>query len=79
MITDHFGRKPPITIGCAIMTVGAILQGSCQNIESISSLFFFIFIFSLQRVPYTQSPLTACHLEICNSLHGRQIHAWIRQ
>ncbi|KAI1813132.1 general substrate transporter [Poronia punctata] len=29
---DHFGRKTPIVIGCVIMIVGAILQGTAEGI-----------------------------------------------
>ncbi|KAK3383331.1 general substrate transporter [Lasiosphaeria ovina] len=32
LFTDNVGRKIPIAIGCVIMIVGSILQGSCQNI-----------------------------------------------
>ncbi|KAK3329759.1 general substrate transporter [Apodospora peruviana] len=32
IITDNVGRKIPIAIGCVIMIVGAVLQGSCQNL-----------------------------------------------
>lgn len=34
ILTDNIGRKIPIAIGCCIMIVGAILQGSCQNLGS---------------------------------------------
>ncbi len=37
LFTDRIGRKPPIAVGCVIMIVGAILQGSCQNLASESS------------------------------------------
>jgi sugar porter (SP) family MFS transporter len=33
-IADNFGRKIPIAVGCVIMIVGAILQGSCQNLNT---------------------------------------------
>lgn len=33
LIADNFGRKLPIAIGCAIMIVGAILQGTCKNLN----------------------------------------------
>ncbi|KAK3335388.1 general substrate transporter [Cercophora scortea] len=32
IFTDNFGRKIPIVIGCVLMIVGAVLQGSCQNL-----------------------------------------------
>ncbi|OIW34702.1 general substrate transporter [Coniochaeta ligniaria NRRL 30616] len=32
ILTDNLGRKLPIAIGCAIMIVGAVLQGSCRNL-----------------------------------------------
>ncbi|KJR83726.1 uncharacterized protein SPSK_00120 [Sporothrix schenckii 1099-18] len=32
LFTDNLGRKPPIAVGCVIMIVGAVLQGSCQNL-----------------------------------------------
>jgi sugar porter (SP) family MFS transporter len=31
ILTDNFGRKLPIAIGCVIMIVGAILQGAANN------------------------------------------------
>jgi len=33
-LTDNFGRKLPIAIGCVIMIVGAILQGSSNDLGS---------------------------------------------
>ncbi|KAK3394212.1 general substrate transporter [Podospora didyma] len=32
VIADNVGRKIPIALGCVIMIVGSILQGSCQNL-----------------------------------------------
>ena len=32
LFTDNLGRKLPIAVGCVIMIVGAVLQGSCQNL-----------------------------------------------
>lgn len=34
IIADRWGRKIPIAIGCVIMTVGAVLQGACQNLDT---------------------------------------------
>ncbi|GAB1310830.1 hypothetical protein MFIFM68171_01040 [Madurella fahalii] len=34
ILADNFGRKLPIAIGCVIMIVGAILQGSCQDLNT---------------------------------------------
>ncbi|KAI2776801.1 general substrate transporter [Daldinia loculata] len=34
LIADNYGRKMPIIIGCVIMIVGAIIQGTAQNINS---------------------------------------------
>ncbi|KAK5663310.1 hypothetical protein OQA88_3738 [Cercophora sp. LCS_1] len=34
ILTDNFGRKLPIAIGCVIMVVGAILQGSCKDLNT---------------------------------------------
>lgn len=34
ILTDNFGRKIPIAIGCVIMIVGAVLQGSARNIDT---------------------------------------------
>lgn len=38
ILTDNFGRKLPIAIGCVIMIVGAVIQGSCQNLAGTSIL-----------------------------------------
>jgi len=35
-MTDNIGRKIPIAIGCVIMIIGAILQGSAMNMPSQS-------------------------------------------
>ncbi|KAK0630055.1 general substrate transporter [Bombardia bombarda] len=34
ILTDNIGRKFPIALGCVIMIIGAILQGSCQNLNT---------------------------------------------
>ena len=34
LFTDNLGRKTPIAVGCAIMIVGAVLQGACMNLGS---------------------------------------------
>jgi sugar porter (SP) family MFS transporter len=34
ILTDNFGRKLPIAIGCVIMIVGAVLQGSCRDLNT---------------------------------------------
>lgn len=31
-ITDHYGRKLPIIIGCVVMIAGAIMQGACNDL-----------------------------------------------
>ncbi|KAL8404255.1 hypothetical protein RB594_009206 [Gaeumannomyces avenae] len=65
MITDNFGRKMPIAIGCVIMTVGAILQGSCQNIETFMGARFMLgFGNSLTQLA---SPMLLT--EICHPQH----------
>lgn len=42
IITDNFGRKLPIIIGCVIMTVGAIVQASCQNLSTFMGARFLL-------------------------------------
>jgi sugar porter (SP) family MFS transporter len=34
ILTDRYGRKLPIIIGCVIMIVGAVLQGSAKNLDT---------------------------------------------
>ncbi|KAK4197863.1 general substrate transporter [Triangularia verruculosa] len=34
LLADNFGRKLPIAIGCVIMVVGAVIQGSCTNLNT---------------------------------------------
>ncbi|KAH9998884.1 general substrate transporter [Xylariaceae sp. FL0662B] len=34
LISDNFGRKMPIIIGCVIMTVGAIIQGTANDLNA---------------------------------------------
>ncbi|KAI1105492.1 general substrate transporter [Jackrogersella minutella] len=34
IFADNFGRKTPIIIGCVIMIVGAVLQGTAKNINT---------------------------------------------
>ncbi|KAL1895862.1 hypothetical protein Sste5346_004959 [Sporothrix stenoceras] len=34
LFTDNIGRKPPIALGCVIMIVGAVLQGSCKDLAT---------------------------------------------
>jgi sugar porter (SP) family MFS transporter len=34
LLTDNFGRKLPIAIGCVIMIVGAIIQGASKDLNS---------------------------------------------
>ena len=40
LLTDNFGRKLPIAIGCVIMIAGAVVQGACQNLNSMISPIF---------------------------------------
>ncbi|KAK0655706.1 general substrate transporter [Cercophora newfieldiana] len=42
LFTDNLGRKIPIAVGCVIMIVGAILQGSCQNLPTFMGARFML-------------------------------------
>ncbi|KAH8884437.1 general substrate transporter, partial [Thozetella sp. PMI_491] len=71
IITDRFGRKIPIFIGCVIMIVGAILQGSCQNLNTfMGGRFMLGFGNSLAQIA---SPMLLT--ELCHPQHRGRLTA----
>ncbi|KAK0746080.1 general substrate transporter [Schizothecium vesticola] len=64
-IADHYGRKLPIAMGCVIMIVGAILQGTSKNLATfMGSRFMLGFGNSLAQIA---SPMLLT--EICHPQH----------
>ena len=71
MMADNIGRKIPIAIGCVIMVVGSVLQGSCQNLGST----YFANLLLDTASSHSEVPST----DNTHSIHGRPCPARFRK